>query len=257
MHLLVESVQSVANRLEAATWNPNAEEVVDPLKGLPYIRLQHPEHGLITSLTEGHRAASAYLFPKLEPHLLSLLDKPEGAWKRPQIGKLLMMLDPSSLLHGVFFVKLGPPIRAMRLLSGYIEAEGVGVAESGGVKLDHIDPAGPTSKGEGHLPFPLTEYTARRIVAYFHLDGLLLESYGLPEAANLFLLDLALYKIHRFLRLGLRLRSACILRLEKLSAVAPEGFTVPSEQELADRLPAAIAALRKDGVMGDPLQLEI
>ena len=37
--LLVESAQSVANRLEAVCWDPVADHWVAPLNGLPYIAL--------------------------------------------------------------------------------------------------------------------------------------------------------------------------------------------------------------------------
>jgi len=37
--LLVESVQSVANRLEAVCWDDTAEDVIPPLRGIPYVRV--------------------------------------------------------------------------------------------------------------------------------------------------------------------------------------------------------------------------
>src|SRR5579875_2910973 len=38
--LLVESAQSMANRLEAVCWDEAADDIVDELKGLPYVRVK-------------------------------------------------------------------------------------------------------------------------------------------------------------------------------------------------------------------------
>lgn len=54
---------------------------------------------------------------------------------------------------------------------------------------------------------------------------------------------LALFKIQRFLRDGLRLRTACDLELQgAVQAKRPAGFTVPALKEIEDALPKLIKA---------------
>ena len=60
--LLVESAQSMANWLEAATWNEAQSDQVAELATLPYVRVVSPEgHFLSSSRLEAHRLASAAL----------------------------------------------------------------------------------------------------------------------------------------------------------------------------------------------------
>jgi CRISPR-associated protein Csb1 len=55
------------------------------------------------------------------------------------------------------------------------------------------------------------------------------------------LIALALFKIRRFLRDGLRLRTACDLELDgELQVKRPEGFKLPSLDELEKGLPGLI-----------------
>jgi hypothetical protein len=56
------------------------------------------------------------------------------------------------------------------LISGFIEAVEVQEAANGGVKNDHVDPKGDTSQGFGNVPFHRSEFTARKLIAYFNLD---------------------------------------------------------------------------------------
>ena len=57
----------------------------------------------------------------------------------------------------------GGRLRVARALSAFIEADGVRVAASGGVKNDHVNPSGDTRAGFGNAPFARDEYTADRI----------------------------------------------------------------------------------------------
>ncbi len=61
--LLVESAQSVANRMELACWDNAADDLIDGLKGLPYIRVKKPgNNGALTnSVLESHRINSPYI----------------------------------------------------------------------------------------------------------------------------------------------------------------------------------------------------
>jgi len=60
--LLVESPQSMANRLEATTWDEARNDQVAALAGLPYVRVQDPSGEFLTSSRlEAHRLGSAYI----------------------------------------------------------------------------------------------------------------------------------------------------------------------------------------------------
>lgn len=247
LSLLLESSQSVANRLEAVTWDPLTLDLVPPLQGMPYVRLQHPKHGLLTSLTEAHRIGSAYLFPQLET--LYFKDAPKPAPGPLYHAATLLRIDPCSLLHGVFLWMVKPSLRFTRLLTGFIEADGASTVDTGGVKFDRADPSGPSGQGKGDVPYALAEYTARSITAYFHFDGGLLQSYGLPSEAQSFLFDLSLYKVRRFLDTGLRLRSSCALKLVDTSQ------PLPSTDELEARLQQGISQLKAGRAFGEVVTL--
>ena len=62
--LLVESVQSMANRLEGTLWNRGAQQPVGLLDGVPYIRVVRSgsaDDFLTSSRLEAHRLASPYV----------------------------------------------------------------------------------------------------------------------------------------------------------------------------------------------------
>src|SRR5947209_6591576 len=61
--VLVESTQSMANRLEATAWDAAAERPVELFDGLPYVRVVRDADGtyLTSSRTEAHRLASAFV----------------------------------------------------------------------------------------------------------------------------------------------------------------------------------------------------
>lgn len=255
-NLLVESVQSLANRLEKSIWDSGLKRPITALSDMPYVRYQHPELGHLTSLTEAHRLASPYLFPLLQPELLrDLGPRPQGEWDQPTLARAILRRDPNSLLHGVFLVQLKPVARLTRLLSGFIEARNVMVAPSGGVKLDNANPSGPAEEGKGHIPFRFDEYISDHITAYFNFDLQRLRSYGLSEPAQRMLLELGLLKVRRFLSLGLRLRSACDLEALELKVTHPADFAIPSESELLERLQTSLSQLRESGELGDILEL--
>lgn len=252
--LLVESAQSMANRLEATCWDDVGNELVQPLRGLSYVRVNRPDGSYLTSsLSESHRLNSPYI---LEGKKRSFLDQireetqslEKGPVDRSLLGRILLRYDANSLLHGVFLAKkelAGGRLRLERALSAFIEAEQVQVAASGGVKKDHVDPQGDTKRGFGHVPFARDEYTAGRVAAYFNLDLAQIRGYGLGADVERLLVTLALFKIASFLERGLRLRTACDLEVDPgdpLRATRPEGFAMPSLDELTEALPAAVTA---------------
>jgi CRISPR-associated protein Csb1 len=144
------------------------------------------------------------------------------------------------------------------LLSGFIEARDVRIAESGGVKNDRVDPSGDTKKGFGNVPFHRSEFTAKPITAYFNLDLAQLRGYGLGPDATDFLIALALFKTRRFLSQGLRLRTACDLELvDDLKVTRPTDFTIPMESALVETLKSKIAACKRGKLFAHPPITEV
>lgn len=271
--LLVESAQSMANRLEAVCWDEGQRDVVPALQGMPYVRSTLRNGTTTTSLQEAHRLNSPYIVnaPEWAQATRELGYDPKKAtpFDRRAFAAFLLKYDPGSLLHGIFMShdkSLGGVFRLPRALSAFIEARKVTVAPSGGVKVDRVQPAtggdrtpyGAAAEGFGNVPFHRDEYTALEIRAYFNLDLALLRGLGLSAAAFALLTGLALFKIRRLLRDGLRLRTACDLALqEDLEVTRPEGFKVPSLEELEAELPKLIAQCRKAGALREPAVFDV
>lgn len=244
--LLVESAQSVANRLEAACLEGGVGPgPIKELDGLPYVkvRLTGVTETETSSLVEAHRLNSPYIISNgdFQKRFVEKANYAKGKpldW--PSIAAAFFHFDPNSLLHGAFMANLEDGrVRVPRAISGFIEAEDVREAASGGVKNNPIDPTGTIRAAGfdadvyGNVPYHRTEFTARRIVAYFNLDLALLRGYGLSDEGFELLVALGLYKIHRFLAFGLRLRTACDLSLvSRITVTAPMGFALPAEAEL-------------------------
>lgn len=255
-HLLVESPQSMANRLERTCWDESRNDLVPCLDGLPYIRVERDGAYLTSSVTEAHRINSPYILEGKDKSVLGLLkdefaDMKEGPVDRQRLARVLLRLDPCSLVHGVFLAKsdlAGGRLRMERALSAFIEADGVRPAASGGVKNDHVNPSGEAAKGFGNVPFHREEFTAERITAYFNLDLAQIRGYGLGERAETLLYALSLYKIRAFLEGRLRLRTACDLALDdsRELVVRPEGVALPSLATLAESMPRLIEACKAD-----------
>lgn len=254
-HLLVESAQSMANRMEAVCWNQETQDVVAVLKGLPYIRVERDGTYLTSSLEEAHRINSPYILEGKDKSVYDALRKDveafaEGPVDRKKLAATLFARDPNSLVHGVFLAKkdlAGGRLRLERALSCFIEAHGVRQAISGGVKNDRVNPKGEgeTKDGFGNVPFHREEFTAERIVAYFNLDLAQLRGYGLNAAATQLLTLLALFKIRAVLERGLRLRTACDLEVSGVQVTRPQGFELPSLAAIEASLTGAIAACKE------------
>jgi CRISPR-associated protein Csb1 len=259
--LLVESAQSMANRLEATAWDDGAEDLVAPLRGLPYVRTN--VEGIATdSIREAHRLNSPYLVAihdSLRERAGIVTGKKEGASAnvdRRRLAAAAFFYDPNSVLHGVFLEKIVGGARLTRLLSAFIEARGVRVAASGGVKNDRVDPSGVefggASKGYGNVPFSRTEYTAESITAYFSVDTTMLRGYGLPSSANRLLVALALWKIRRFLEAEAHLRSACDLKVESINVTTPAGVEWPEVAELEAEIATCVDACARENLFASP-----
>lgn len=250
--LLIESPQSMANRLEAVCWDPAARDVVSCLRGLSYVCVQQNGTYLTSSITEAHRLNSPYILESGDGSFFSqlktaLAPMEQGPIDRGELARTLFRYDANSLLHGVFLAKkelAGGRLRVARVLSAFVEAEGTAVAASGGVKNDHVNPSGDAAKGFGNVPFHREEYTAERINAYFNVDLAQLRGYGLgPEPERLLLL-LALYKIRRLLDGDLRFRTACdfTVTADSIGAMVPAAFLLPALVDLEAALPHAVEA---------------
>lgn len=259
--LLVESAQSMANRLEAVCWDAVSDDWVTPLKGLPVIKVEDKNGKPLTnSVLEAHRINSPYILEASDGKVVQLLkdalsDMDDRAIDLRKVAAALVKYDTNAILHGVFLVKKGDKwstlaegrMRLPRALSAFIEAEGVKVAASGGVKNDRVksskgEEGKTSSEGFGNVPYARDEYVAPKITAYFNLDLAQLRAFGLGEAATQMLTGLALYKIQRFLDEGLRLRTACDLKLVELRATHPASYSVPTRGDLEAALPGLISA---------------
>jgi len=253
--LLVESAQSVANRLEAACWDDVENDLVAPLKGLSYVRVNGADgEVLTTSIQEAHRLNSPYIertdfFEKdLKTAIAFDEKKPTN---RGRLVAALAKFDVGCLLHGVFLESIAGVLRVPRALSGFIEAEGVSRVNTGGVKNDRVQPAkdeegGRTAaEGFGNVPFHRTEFVADHIYAYFNLDLEQLRAYRLGVEMERLLFALSLFKVQKFLATGLRLRTACDLSVDSIVVKMPSDFPVPALEEMTVALPALIHAAQK------------
>lgn len=251
--LLVESSQSMANRLENACWDSVNNAPMPALDGISHVTVMRKGAFLTDSMLESHRINSPYLLEGKDRTFFNLLKAElggleEGPIDRKKLASVLLKFDVGSLIHGVFLAKkdlAGGRLRVARALSAFIEAAGVRVAASGGVKNDHVNPSGDTKSGFGNVPFARDEFVADEIVFHVNLDLAQIRGYGLGESAEKLLTLLALYRVRRLLDGDLRLRTACDLEpVERGTIIAsrPAGFMLPSLVDLEAELRTAITA---------------
>lgn len=252
-HLLVESAQSMANRLEAVCWNEATQEPVPAVAGISYVRVLRQGKYLTSSLTEAHRLNSPYILEGSDRSFANTLKAElEVLGKGPNrrlLTETLLKYDLGSLLHGVFLAKkelAGGRHRVARALSAFIEAEDVRQAVSGGVKNDHVNPSGSAKDGFGNVPFSREEYTAARITLFVNLDLAQIRGYGLGSTVERLLTLLALFKLRLLLDRDLRLRTACHFEVVPNTVIAtrPAGFALPVVDDLASNLRDAIDACK-------------
>ena len=208
--LLVESVQSMANRLEDVCLE--GEDYNADCQGIPYVRVLdgHANNAFLTSsVREPHRIASPYVLGAkrnsvvfrevMRASLKANKQRPVHIWK---MAAAIFDEDPGCVLHGVFLEELDGRIRLPRLLSAYIEACSPNQANSGGVYRGEV-----TAKD--NIPYSRQEFTSPTITASFIFHVATLKGYGFSPEKNRFLQSWALYKINRFICQHLRLRTAC------------------------------------------------
>ncbi len=248
--LLVESAQSMANRLEETVWDAVNNRPVAALDGISHVTVKRGKEFLTDTMLESHRLNSPYILEEKNSTFLAELKKELGTLENGPINRkllagVLLKYDVGSLIHGVFIAKselAGGRLRVARALSAFIEASGVRVAASGGVKNDHVNPAGDTKSGFGNVPFARDEFTAEKIVMHVNFDLAQVRGYGLGNEAEQLLILLGLYRLRKLVDGNLRLRTACDLEPVTRDPVAtrPEAFVLPSLPQIETELRASI-----------------
>lgn len=264
--VLVESAQSMANRLETVCWDTVSDDWVAPLRGLPVVKVEDKDGKPLTnSLIEAHRLNSPYILEGKDKTVFEMLKErlasmKEGRVDLRELAKVLLEFDTNALLHGVFLAKkelAGGRLRLPRSLSAFVEAENAKVAASGGVKNDGVDPSGDTAKGFGNVPFARDEWVAEKITAFFNLDLRQIRAFGLGDQVERLLIMLALFKIQTFLAEGLRLRTACDLDAVEFTVTRPGDFDLPDLKDIESELPSLIEAIGANGAFGEQRVLTV
>ncbi|MEQ9406512.1 MAG: type I-U CRISPR-associated RAMP protein Csb1/Cas7u [Fuerstiella sp.] len=264
--LLVESAQSMANRLETVCWDTVNNRPVADLDGISHVTVTRGGNFLTDTMLEAHRLNSPYLLEASDTSFITKLKADlgglaEGPIDRSVLAKVVLKYDVGSLIHGLFLAKselAGGRLRIARALSAFIEATGVRVAASGGVKNDHVNPSGDTKSGFGNVPFARDEFTADSIDCHINLDLAQIRGYGLGEHVERLLILLALYRVRRLLDGDLRLRTACDLEPvdgDSIVARRPTGFALPALADLAEDLKATITKCA-DGMTHESVSFE-
>ncbi|EQB68017.1 type I-G CRISPR-associated RAMP protein Csb1/Cas7g [Cuniculiplasma divulgatum] len=250
--VLVESAQSMANRLESTIIGADGYNVIESLKGISYIVSELSADGELkftSSLIEAHRMNSPYIISdknfreELKKEASYFKGQPMN-WKK--VAKAVFKYDVNSLIHGVFMANLEDGrLKLPRILSSFIEAENIREVSTGGVKNNPIDPTGKLRTNEitkdvyGNVPYHRTEFTAESINAYFNIDTSLLKSYELGENETKLVFFLCMLKIRKFLDSSLRLRTACDLMVDSnivFNIEKDEYVEFPEEKEIMEIL---------------------
>jgi CRISPR-associated protein Csb1 len=264
--LLLESAQSMANHLEATSWDAGSQTPVPAFAGLPYVRVVEADGSYLTSSrTEAHRLAAGFVKDSalngvnMKDVIRERLGLRDNSPRAPRdVALAILALDPMCLVHGVFFAESakvwpGQP-KVARALNAFVEAHDVRPAVSGGVKRDDVRHSvadtGGAKEGYGFVPFHRTEYVARGIVASFALDLDQLASYGLPEPATALLATAARWEVRRLLDGGFRPRTACDLTVVDAASV---DAVLPPLDQLSEQLADLVGACGDLLGSGEPL----
>jgi CRISPR-associated protein Csb1 len=247
---LIESEPSMANRLEEVCLENKYDGTLKSgLSGLPYLKAQTGNGAnavfKTASTLDGHRFASDFLAKgkarfaangeeqTLAEYVKTSLGMSDGSTmpiaRIPEVFKLVMELDPMSLIHGfqisneqIKFVGLRLP-RALTASILGLQCQRVTVP---GIKFN----VGQVESESGQAIFQKQRITAKRIEARFAIDIGLLSSLRLDAVDNQgkpgqnqtprfqLLVAIALWKVASFLKLlevELSLRTECKLRLKR------------------------------------------
>lgn len=257
--LLVESAQSMANRMETVCWNQKNNSIIESLNGIPYISVDLGDGKYTTSIQEAHRINSEYILSK-DNNITQILQKEiglDGKKDKPidfsKFYKTLFKYDINSLIHGAFLEAIDGRLRFPRAISGFIEASGIKRVQSGGVKFSHVEPS--RKGGDGNVPYSRTEYVAEKITAYFNIDLVQIRSFNLEESAEKLLIALSIYKMHRCLKNDLRLRTACDLKISGSIVAKDESgnnISLPEYDDLEKEIKGLIEECRSKKLFAEP-----
>jgi len=277
-NLVVESFQSMANRLEAVIWDPLTNRVVEELVGMPYVAILDQNNNFrASSITLPHRIGTGYARGKDaklngKPFVNLLLDE----IKQKGLAAAVFKYCPNSLVHGFWLSQFddGGLSRMPRILSAAIDAYNVVPVVDGGAVHDPISNSGKLDLSEfegsggkkitkntkaselglGNVLHYHESFAAERIEATFSIDLKLLQSTGLPQECQDFILYLSYFKIYRFLMEGLRLRSACDLEIAGDPVTEGE---VPEYEAVCDRLASLLQQCRSHFAQPPVTQLQV
>lgn len=270
--VIVDSVQSVANHLEA-TLVAEPGQAIAGLEAMPYVRLTITDPAGRTRSTSSlelpHRLASGWLCKAKdlkafqEALAKDILDN--------GIATATFRRCPNSLLHGVFYSQLAgldPNVaKTPRLLSAEVVARGAQSVTDGGVAKDPLFPSGDgfdveglvgakakaAEVGAGYIPYRHQAFIAREIELSVYLAEGRISRLPLPEPARDVLRLLARTKLAMWLAEPLDLRAHCIFQVETGDAI-PEGLQDPA-QLLAD-LQARLQECQQLGLLQEPVITE-
>lgn len=255
--VVVESVASMANMLEATIWDELAGRPADPVAPLPWVEVQTLDGKKYTSSrTAAHRLFAASMVngtvAATGETFDSLLKTKLGDDPRPPVAHILASaaweLDPLTLLHGLWIASNSiwdGRARLTRALSARIDAHDVQTqdVQVGGQKTgDSVAEAGEGQAGRqkedqavfGEIPHHTSEVSASSIVGRIVLDLALVRSYGLGEPREHALTAVGALQIRELLDAWPRRRSRCTLLPVDPSNTTrePEGWALPEATEL-------------------------
>jgi CRISPR-associated protein Csb1 len=227
LSVIVDSVASMANQLEATVWDQVTDAPAASIASLPWVEVVDAGGGrYTTSRTAAHRLNAHTMWQgTLEggetfgAHVIHRLGEPAPPIAPPLAG-VVWELDPLSLLQGIWLADAWKGrARLTRAVSARIDAHDVQTqsVQVGGQKTaDSLSEVGVAQTREsntvpGEIPHHTSEVSARSITARILLDVRLLRSYRLAEAAERALLACALLEIGEMLADWPRRRSRCAL----------------------------------------------
>lgn len=264
LSVVVESVASMANLLEATIWDEGANQPDSAVAALPWVEVKTPEGEFYTSsrtaahrlyaymlvngaVAEGDQAGKA--FEELLKEKLGIDPTPPIA---PKLAKVVWEFDPLSIIHGVWISgEWSGRARLTRALSARIDAHDVQsqAVQVGGQKTgDHVLEVREKQSSDsnetavlGEIPHHTAEVSAREIRAMLLLDLGLIRSYRLGEECERALASVALLQIRRMIDAWPRRRTRCTLSpiADRVLVHEPSGWSLPA----ADALEAACAEL--------------
>lgn len=263
--VVVESPQSMVNRLEGLSWDVQRARPIALWQGLPWVEVVDAAgHHLTSSREEPHRLFGAWLRDSTLastgqgwiPYLIQAFGLREGrALDWSVIYPAIYRLDPYCLVHGVFFAhkKLPGQPKVARAITPTMDAFGAQPVTSGGVKKEVVSmksQEGQSGKeGYGFIPFSRVEFVAERIESRFVIDVEQLRGYRLKPIETEVLFLLALWEAVDFVGRPERLRTFCDLQAAEAKLLTPQG-DLPTLMDLE----AAIRE-RVSQEVGEPLRL--